>query len=212
MLASRSWYLELKRSTLFIQIMVLLSYMGIFHLVEFFPSSKSGSWNMDEVLTAFSLMVLGWWTNRISLSLSLHAASTAAVSHANSLSLCLISPPHPASPLPRLPLPSSGFVCSPSAPRCFPAPLRVPLKLLFRSDSGTAHRRLPPQCNTTHWSICTHCSHIYTQKTPTTHTHIHTITTFLHTLHTHTHTAIFLPHPTITAQTLLPVCGGTIVG
>lgn len=56
------------------------------------------------------------------------------------------SPPHPASPLPLLPLPSSGFVCSPRAPRCFPAQLHVPLKLLFRSDSGTLMPTASPGC------------------------------------------------------------------
>ena len=142
------------------------------------------------------------------------------------LSLSLFnSPPHPASPLPRLPLPSSGFVCSPSAPRCFPARPRVPLsrgavKLLFRSDSGTLDTGClptPPRHHSHHKDQYDTCDtlltywHTHRTRQSSSNTHTHT--------HTHTHTpclipapSLFLPHPTITQQTLLPVRGGTMVG
>lgn len=135
-------------------------------LTESFLSFLSGHSQINFFSSSSVLLMLIWRSNRNSLSSGhlpgLHMALTAAAVPC-SLSLSFNSPPHPASPLPLLPLPSSAFVCSPSAPRCFPARLHVPLsrgplKLLFRSDSGTI-RTASSGCDTPHTDQYTHLPH-----------------------------------------------------
>lgn len=124
------------------------------------------------------------------------------------------SPPHPASAFPPLlPLPSSGFVCSPRGSQVFSctapcsAEPTAQLKPLFRSDSGTAYGWLP--------LAALHNMPIGAADTYLRHgaAHNNQIPTHAAVRHTHTHTrSLFLCHPTITQQTLLPQCGGTMVG